>query len=483
MSLSNPGDVCVVGFQPGDSTARQSSTLVYCQIEWFDHLISQEASQLFNQEGWVPLVDSRTGSGLPTAWYLCTNFLPLNISAIRENAVNWGPWAGLAHKEIPHWNAVLVQDFSADPQSPSALASAFTEVFARALHCCGAIQYYYTVGDILKLTSETPPGSDTLSTPRRKSGGCDTGADDFVQEMTDKFAELKSNMTKESFACTWDCQNLESCFCYFSDSPKESDAHLLHNDKRSCNCSGKASSFTRLVRNFLIDSLRNESAVMTNTFYNTLPQPANSPTRSIRDQVVNGTKYFTHRLWNFLPSLLYTSSGLLDNRMYGLQGEDSLVNAVQSFNDFNNQGTFTWRIVAGEDTLWLSVAQNNSTSQCLANSTWSRYLAPPFKSNVTRGGKTSAWLMPSTFKPYLCSGGVDIEAADSFSSYLLAAQQQLADAHSFLGIMLDSYNDLYAIYTATLGCVFGAFVNVIVIFSIGIAQGFFKYCGLQVPTA
>ena len=488
MSLSNPEDMCVVGFKPSDPTARQSSSLLFCQMEWFDNVTVQEFNQL-HQEGWLVLVDSITDYGVSTAWYVCTNFLSPNISDVLggDDLTKWGPWAGQAHKEIDHWNAALVHDFTVDPQCPHAMASSLTELFARALHACGAIQYYYTVEDILGLTA----GNDTLSTPRFKpTPGCDMGAESVVQGMTESFRNLTSDSQEASFASNWTRQELNCLNFTYESCPhitESANSNLLYDDKDSCyiicpmNAKNfTASSFNRLVRNFLIDSLRNESAPLSNTFYIKGPQIANSAPRSIKDQPMNGTQYFHHRSWTFLPSLLYTPPGQLYNRTFGMLKAGSI---VETFNDFSSQGTFTWRIIAGEDKLWLNVTQNSSTSQCLANSKWSDYLAPPFVTNISHGRNRSVWLMPSTFKPYLCSGGVDIEAADSFSSFLLAAQQQLADGHSFFKINVNSYNDLYAVFTATLGCVFGAVVAFIVIAIVGIARGIAKCCGLQVPAA
>ena len=488
MSLSDPEDMCVVGFKSSDATARQSSTLLFCQVEWFDNITVQEAQQLHG-EGWLVLLDSETEDGVSTAWYICTNFLSPNISDVsgRMDMPKWGPWTGQADKEVEHWNAALQLDFTVDPQSPRAMARGLTELFARALHACGAVQYYFTVEDILGLTA----GNDTLSTPRfEATTGCDMGAESVVQGMTESFRHLTSDSQKASFASNWTCQELDCLNFTYESCPylsQPASSNLLYDDKNSCyaTCSVyvnnvTVTSFTRLVRNFLIDSLRNESAPMSNTFYNKLPQVANSSPKSIKDQPMNAILYRKRRNWTFLPSLLYTPPGQL---YYRILHKLDTNRVVQGFNDFGSQGTFTWRIIAGEDKLWLNITQNSSTSQCLANSKWSEYLGPPFMTNISHGRNKSVWLMPSTFKPYVCSGGVDIEAADSFSSFLLAAQQQLADGHSFFSINVNSYNDLYAVFTATLGCVFGACVALIVIAIVGIAQGVAKCCGFQVPNA
>ena len=386
MSLSNPEDMCVVGFKSSDPTACQSSTLLFCQIEWFDKLTVQETNQL-HQEGWLVLIDSGTNYSVPTAWYVCTNFLSPNISDVLggDDLTKWGPWAGQAHKEIDHWNAALVHEFTVDSH-PRAMARALTELFARALHACGAIQYYYTGQDILGLTA----GNDTLSTPRFKPTiGCDMGAESVVQGMTESFRNLISDSQNGSFAIHWTRQELDCLnFTY------ERISYLTQPAGSNLHYDDKSSYMTLIIKALLRGGLL----------------------------------------------VRKTSCGL-------------------------------------------NVTQNSSTSQCLANSKWSEYLAPPFVTNISHGRNKSVWLMPSAFKPYLCSGGVDIEAADTFSSFLLAAQQQLLDGHSFFKINVNSYNDLYAVFTATLGCVFGACVALIVIAIVGIARGLAKCCGFQVPIA
>ena len=154
-------------------------------------------------------------------------------------------------------------------------------------------------------------------------------------------------------------------------------------------------------------------------------------------------------------------------------------NFTRNYSDCEDLGTFTWKMDAGGKTLWIAVGQDNITSQCMASQAWSSFVAAPNRTyNGSSSENTSFWLVPSAMKPYLCSGGVDILAAESYSSYILAAQQQVAQSQPCFTIEMNSYNDLYAIYTATLVCLFGAFV--VVKIGIGIVQGpSARCCGCQ----
>jgi hypothetical protein len=126
--------------------------------------------------------------------------------------------------------------------------------------------------------------------------------------------------------------------------------------------------------------------------------------------------------------------------------------------DFNG----SWRLdvgyslapVLGPSYLWLGIEQANETAECLAsNADLRAYFSQDFASSDSK-----IWLeFQSLAHPFLCSDGVDVNASGIYSGFQAAAQFSIAGDKHFLQIKINTYSDLYAIYTAILGAIFGAF--------------------------
>lgn len=120
----------------------------------------------------------------------------------------------------------------------------------------------------------------------------------------------------------------------------------------------------------------------------------------------------------------------------------------------------TWAMNAHDDNgmLWMKIRQTNNTAKCLGSTDLSEF----WSRNTGCRENQPLWLTPGLFSPYFCLDGVNVDRFQQYSaSFEGAIQEQSARAEPFLGIRVNGYNDLYAIYTAVLGALLGVAVLLI----------------------
>jgi hypothetical protein len=127
----------------------------------------------------------------------------------------------------------------------------------------------------------------------------------------------------------------------------------------------------------------------------------------------------------------------------------------------------TWRLefADGSDVLWLHVSQTAATAQCLGDSQHNFCdMAEPI-ANGTR--REPAVLMPDQFFSYRCFGGVDVAYQQTLETFRSLAKSSAAG--KLLGFSYHSREDLYALYTAAMTAMFGAFAALVGVLSVALA--------------
>jgi hypothetical protein len=114
----------------------------------------------------------------------------------------------------------------------------------------------------------------------------------------------------------------------------------------------------------------------------------------------------------------------------------------------------TWRLefAGGSDILWLHISQTAKTAQCLGKS--SHNFCDLDETVANTSTKQPAVLLPSQFVSYRCVDGVDVTYLDTLNTFKGVVRSSATG--SLLGIAYYSSDGVYALYTATMGALFGA---------------------------
>ena len=295
------------------------------------------------------------------------------------------------------------------PQNPyrwphSTIAWQQAQSMVLALHCCGAVDYFYTVDDLIAW-------AENLTNEQADN--------DFINNVS---AKREGVMADDRQAA---CLKISSNrFCLEKISNPVSIYQSTHRDEGKCNDINKGLKTANIPKDGLVtatDRLRNTMDVSFN--------------------------------YNF-----YTNRSTYANKFWRSQDHLNYRNA-QAFNgvlriDPGNGFGIIWLGIHQDNKTAFCIGQNESTSDFWERNTGCHSFGPP----------SDLWLGAGILRSYKCTDdGVDVELSAIYSQFQTAAQQQLAS--SFLLISINSYNDLYAIYTAVLGALFGvsatAFASII----------------------
>ena len=286
---------------------------------------------------------------------------------------------------------------------------------ALALHCCGAVDYFYTADDF-RMKVEDNNINDTK----------------FVENRT------KSIMADDRNAACLTLLQKRLCNEYISD--RESYYKNPDYDETKCkeikdNITVPADGLIGAVDKFLFpkDDINN----ITYNFYTT-----NKTTN------VNNLEKESN-LQNY-------------SEFHALDGVLNI--------DSSDNSEAIWLKIHQDNETANCIGTNDSTSDF-----WKRN-TPCYKPRW-HNGPSPIWLKPDVFKNYVCTtDGIEVESSAIYSQLRTAAEQNLTG--NFIGIRIRSYNDLYAIYTAVLGACIGALAAAIASVIIVIAQFGFSYFSL-----
>lgn len=295
------------------------------------------------------------------------------------------------------------------PQNPdrwphSTIAWQQAQSMVLALHCCGAVDYFYTVDDLIAWAEDlTNEQADN----------------DFINNVS---AKLESVMADDRQAA---CLKISlNRFCPDKISDPVRIYKNTHHDEGKCNDTNNRLNTANIPTDGLVTA-----------------------TDRLRDSIDVNFNY------NF-----YTNRSTYANKFWRSQDHLNYRNA-QAFNgvlkiDPGNGFGVIWLRIHQDNKTAFCIGQNDSTSDFWERNTGCHSFGPP----------SDLWLGAGILRNYKCTDdGVDVESSAIYSQFQTAAQQQ--SARPFLHISINGYNDLYAIYTAVLGALFGvsatAFASVI----------------------
>ena len=275
-----------------------------------------------------------------------------------------------------------------------------------ALHCCGAVDYFYTVDDLVLWAGD-------LTNEQTNN--------DFIRNISGRLENIMANDRHAA------CLKISSdSFCQKKTSNSVNTYNNTHYDGGKCNETEKQLNTAKVPKDGLAAAadrfLGNIDVSFKYNFYINESTDAN-------------------KFWKNYGHFNYRDA----HNFNGVLKIDS--------ND-------------GVGTMWLKIHQNNETAFCIGQN---ESLSDFWERNTgchSFGPPSDLWLGAGILRSYKCTDdGVYVESSAIYSQFQTAAQQQ--SAYPFLHISINGYNDLYVIYTAILSALFGvsatAFALVIIL--------------------
>ena len=308
-------------------------------------------------------------------------------------------------RQIPSW-----PPFYLDYQS-QAIATIL------ALYCSGAVEYYYTAEDV-QMWANSSDGYN------RKGS-----AEGLLGSLRDDYAARQGNDRRG--ACL-----------------------TLHMSKV---CQRQYSNAIDIFANAYYNHTQCDSLQDT---FNALPLPQQGlVAASKRFKACNNEQKVTHSL--------YVDRSATELNAVSNDPKHAAQNSTEFFRIHALRGTWKVDMGSGCATVWMGINQTNDTARFLGrNKTLYEFWFRNSKCHMQPDNKDdhagqSLWLMPHWVKPYECEDGVNQAFNVQYSGFQTAAQLRIASKKSFFYICVKSYADLYAIYTAVLGALFGSVVLLI----------------------